>query len=169
MCKRLGIQRLVMHGMSKGSPFPFEKYCENYLRLREMGREYNVDVMQENVVRCACSDKEHILQMRRYTRQDVSFVLDFKQARRAQIAPLDMLKAMGTCTRHIHFSDATATHDCLMPNSGTEDFAPLLLQLCYIEYEGYLMLELYRENFTQEQELFQGYAAINRLLAQLPT
>ena len=39
-CQMLHIPRFVFHGMHKGINFPFERYAEHYLRLREMAPRF---------------------------------------------------------------------------------------------------------------------------------
>ena len=94
VCRVLGIPRVVFHGDYRQTPFLFQRHCENYLLLRRTAREYGVDFCQENVVRCKCGLPEYVRQMREYTGDDVSFVLDVKQQRRAGVQLEEMLDAI---------------------------------------------------------------------------
>lgn len=162
-CQMLNIPRVVFHGMHKGFDFPLEQYAEHYLRLREMARSFGVDFLHENVVRCVCSQPEAILQLRRLTQEDIGFVFDIKQARRAQVSPLEMLDAMGPHVRHLHLSDFTQTCDCVVPGFGAEDFHAVANKLRAIHFEGTAILEVYRSGFGNPQELADGLAFLNRI------
>ena len=63
---------------------------------------------------------------------------------------------MGSGLIHVHISDHDADRDCLMPGRGTVDYPRLLTLLQRVGYTGPLILELYRKNFGEEQELVQG-------------
>lgn len=162
-CQMLNIPRFVFHGMSKGFLFPLERYAEHYLRLREMARGFGVDFLHENVVRCICSQPETILQLRELTREDIGFVFDIKQARRAQVNPLTMLEAMGAHVQHLHLSDFTSTCDCAVPGFGAEDFEAVAKKLRAIHFDGTAILEVYRSGFGEAQELAEGLSFLNRI------
>ena len=38
----------------KTTPYPFERYCENFAGLSALAQEYGLLLCQENVVRCKC-------------------------------------------------------------------------------------------------------------------
>lgn len=159
----LNIPRFVFHGMSKGFLFPLERYAEHYLRLREMARGFGVDFLHENVVQRICSQPETILQLRELTREDIGFVFDIKQARRAQVNPLAMLEAMGAHVQHLHLSDFTSTCDCAVPGFGAEDFEAVAKKLRAIHFDGTAILEVYRSGFGEAQELAEGLSFLNRI------
>ena len=162
-CRRLGIPRAVFHGMSAERAYPLQRYCDHYLRLRELARRYDVDFLHENVVRCFCGRPEHILEMRRCTREDIGFVLDVKQMRRSGVSLSEMLDAMGPRIRHIHLSDFTEQCDCTVPGTGREDFSALSRHLHRIDYSGAIIIELYREGFDTMNDLLAGLRRIETL------
>ena len=165
VCRRLGASRLALHGQAVHSAYPFELYCSHYSRLRREGRLYGIEVLQENVVRCKTGYPEQVRQMRAYTGDDVGFVLDTKQLRRAGVPLPEMLQAMGDKIRHIHISDAGTKGDCLPPGDGTEDFAPLVQHLAQIRFSGDCIIELYRDGFGDIHDLLRGLACLKALFA----
>ncbi len=162
-CRRLGITRAVFHGMSAKCSYPLQRYCDHYLRLRELARRYEVDFLHENVVRCFCGRPEHISAMRRCTHEDIGFVLDVKQMRRCGVSLSEMLDAMGPCIRHIHLSDFTEQCDCTVPGTGREDFSILSRRLHQIGYDGAVIIELYREGFSSIDDLLAGLRRIETI------
>ena len=165
-CQMLHIPRFVFHGMHKGINFPFERYAEHYLRLREMARGFGVDFLQENVVRCACCSTNAVTRLRELTRGDVGFVLDVKQARRAEFSPLAMLEAMGTNVEHLHLSDFTDTCDCTVPGTGAENFSALAEKLRAWNKNITAILEVYRTGFTDPPELSAGLSFLQQIFKQ---
>ena len=162
ICRELSIPRVVFHGDHKGTPYPFEEYCRNYQALRRMAREYEVDFCQENVVRCKCGFPEYIRRMREILNDDVSFVLDVKQMRRAGVAAEEMLDAMGDRVAYLHLSDWTQECDCTPPGTGYFDFDALFSGLRRVGFDGDMVVELYRSGFESEGQLVTARQWIER-------
>lgn len=153
ICRELSIPRAVFHGDHRTTPYPFEKYCRNYLELRKMAREYGVDFCQENVVRCKCGFPDAITRMRDLLNDDVSFVLDVKQMRRADVTTREMCKAMGGRIAYLHLSDWNDVCDCTPPGTGKFDFDELFSLLAQDGFSGDMVIELYRDGFEAARQL----------------
>lgn len=156
VCEQLAIPRVVFHGDYTQTPFSFKKHCEVYLKLRKMAAQYGVEFCQENVVRCKCGNPEYIHKMREYTGDDVSFVLDVKQMRRSGVKMTDMLGAMSGKISHLHLSDETPTCDCALPGVGSFDFNALFKSLCAQGFTGDMVIELYRGDFKEIDDLLRA-------------
>ncbi|MFA9381939.1 MAG: sugar phosphate isomerase/epimerase family protein, partial [Acetanaerobacterium sp.] len=122
-------------------------------RLYELGRSYGVFVAQENVVRCRSHSAQFIGEMRSALGEDVRFVLDTKQAVRAGQDLFEMVDAMGERLLHVHLSDHSERGDCLPVGSGTLDIKRLLNALKTVGFDENVIMELYRENFDEPEEL----------------
>ena len=156
---------MVFHGDYRQTPFPFQRHCENYLLLRRTAREYGVDFCQENVVRCKCGLPEYVRQMREYTGDDVSFVLDVKQQRRAGVQLEEMLDAMRGKIAHVHLSDYTQQNDCTAPGTGGLALEPFFRELRRGGFAGDIIIELYRSGFSSMDELLASAAMVNKIYA----
>ena len=165
VCRVLGIPRVVFHGDYRQTPFPFQRHCENYLLLRRTAREYGVDFCQENVVRCKCGLPEYVRQMREYTGDDVSFVLDVKQQRRAGVQLEEMLDAMRGKIAHVHLSDYTQQNDCTAPGTGGLALEPFFRELRRGGFAVDIIIELYRSGFSSMDELLASAAMVNKIYA----
>ncbi|MEG1639846.1 MAG: sugar phosphate isomerase/epimerase [Ruthenibacterium sp.] len=165
VCRQLSIPRVVFHGDYVQTPYPFAKHCENYLRLRTLAREYGVEFCQENVVRCKCGTPRFIEKMRELTDDDVSFVLDVKQMRRANVKTEEMLHAMAGKISHVHLSDETALCDCAVPGAGHYNFKKLFAQLQQMNFAGTMVVELYRGDFKNLQQLLDAACYLNQTYA----
>ncbi len=161
-CRKLGAKRFVFHGDYKQTSFSFRQHCKNYSLLRKTAAEYGVEFCQENVVRCKCGTPDYIRRMREYTQDDVSFVLDVKQMRRANVSLNDMLDAMQNKISHVHISDESTVSDCVVPGQGNFDFDTLFSRLQKDGFAGDFIIELYRGNFNGIEDLTQGCAFLNQ-------
>lgn len=157
-CRILEAPILVFHGDYKNTAYPFEAYCKNYSALQCVEKEYGVALCQENVVRCKCGFLEQIRRMRELTDDRAEFVLDLKQARRAENHVDALLDAMKGKIRHAHLSDFDLDCDCLPPGEGQEAWALLLPRL---KREACSMVvELYRDGFQTKQQLVNAVSFI---------
>ena len=156
----LGAKYLVLHGDRGGSLLPQEEHFERFSRLAVIGREYGVTLAQENVARCRSGRLDFLLEMKRALGEDAAFVLDLKQARRANEDATHMLTSLGDSVKHIHISDGDAQHDCQNIGAGATDFAAFFSTLRRMNYDGGVLLELYRHNYGDISEFFDGYRAL---------
>lgn len=161
-CEKLKIKRLVFHGQYKDAPYPFEKHCQNFYALCKEAKNYGVNICYENVVRCKCGFLENIKLIREYTHDDIEFVLDLKQMRRANISLSQMLAAMGQKISLVHLSDYSNICDCITPGKGFESFTNIFKQLKNNNFCGDMVLELYENGYENITEL---YTAKNYLKA----
>ncbi len=152
---KLGADYVVMHGAKEGA-LPMDDAIERFGKLYDLGQEYGVTLLQENVVHYRAAHPDYILRMRELLGEKAGFVFDFKQCRRAGHTPDELLDAMGNRVKHLHISDATPERDCLLPGKGTTDLAGPLQRLKKSGFNGACMLELYRSNFGEVVELAEG-------------
>ena len=106
-------------------------------------------------MRCKCGLPEYVRQMREYTGDDVSFVLDVKQQRRAGVQLEEMLDAMRGKIAHVHLSDYTQQNDCTAPGTGG----------LALGFAGDIIIELYRSGFSSMDELLASAAMVNKIYA----
>jgi len=163
----VGADYVILHGDRDPGVLPADESIARFEALYEVGQRFGVTLLQENVVRFRACSPDFVRQMRRQLGNKASFTLDFKQCRRTGIAVQDMVDAMSGAIRHVHISDADATHDCLMPGTGTE---PLKEQLQLVKdsgFDGDVMIELYRHNFDEIADLSDGVAHLRQLIDSL--
>lgn len=161
---QLGASYVIMHGDRQEGVLSYAESISRYERVYDLGQEYGVTLLQENVVHFRSSQIPYILAMKEQLGTKARFVLDLKQCIRSGYDSLDILKHMGTSVAHVHISDHNAVQSCLMPGKGTTDYDALFHYLGKLHYVGGLMLELYRENFQMNHELIDGKQFLLRLL-----
>ncbi|HCC00658.1 MAG TPA: sugar phosphate isomerase/epimerase [Ruminococcaceae bacterium] len=149
----LGAKAVVFHGARKEALISMEEYCERYGRLASVAREEGVVLAQENVCRCKSGSIKNITTMRRLLGDEVRFILDVKQARRAGIPAQKMCSAMEGQIVGIHLSDSAPGHDCLLPGFGEADLPGLHRELQKQRFRGVLLIEVYRTGFSAMSEM----------------
>lgn len=152
----LGAKIFVLHGDRREATKPYSRYFEMFGELAEIGRSMGITVAQENVPRCSSYCPDFFTAMADCL-PDARFVLDTKQCVRAGYSVAQMLSAMGNRVIHLHVSDHDAQHDCLPAGKGILNFAKLVSSLKQYEYDGGLILELYRDNYGDFCELKESY------------
>lgn len=163
----LGASIFVLHGDRRDSAFPDEAYFERYLGLFRLGEQCGVTVAQENVSRCRSADPSFLQKMRETLREECAFVVDLKQAVRSGCTAYDVLDAVGDKLCNLHVSDSAPGEDCLPPGKGTFDFARLVRFLHEKEYEGALLLELYRQNYQDYASLLESARYLQEMVNML--
>lgn len=161
-CAFLGARYLVFHGDRKDSAFEQALYFERFARLNDCAKTFGVELLQENVARCRSNSPAFVTAMRAYLRDKVGFVLDTKQCLRSGTTADEMLEAMGNCVQHVHISDSAPGFDCLPPGKGTFDFAGFYRKLKKNSYRGAVLIELYRQNYSDEEELLASFENLNK-------
>lgn len=161
----LKCRKFVLHG-DRGERHSIDEreYFERFAKLCEVAKAFDVVVLQENVANFRSRDIDFIRRMSDYLGDVANFTFDVKQSIRAWIDPFEMLDAMGDNVRHVHISDNDETHDCLVSGRGSFDTAKLFDKLNSINYSGAVLLEVYRHNFNEEKELFEGLEYIKQFV-----
>lgn len=164
-CNVLGAELLVLHGRrSDKKSIPDEEFFDRYVKLFELGKKFGVTVVQENVNLYCSNSPAFIEKMRQACGNNCAFVLDIKQAVRGGTDPYELCKAMGDKIRHIHINDNSAVSDCLLPGYGTMDYRKLINLLKSFNFDGCLMIEVYRKSFGELSELLFAKQTVDHLI-----
>lgn len=162
----LGAEIVVLHGQRdyQYSKLTKEDYFERYAALYALGKSYGVTLAQENVNQFRSETPTFISQMRSYLRDTCAFVCDIKQAVRAGQDPYAVCAAMGERLIHIHINDNTPQSDCLLPGCGAMDYDRFRRLVADFGYQGDLIIEVYRSNFKNLQEICVARSVVERLI-----
>lgn len=165
---RLDAKIVVLHGDKKThlNGISDELYFEKFARLAKIGREYGITLAQENVNLFRSQNPDFIKKMKNYLGDEVSFVLDIKQAVRSNNDPYEMCEVMGKNLVHIHINDNDENHDCMLPGKGRMDYKRIFDILKRNEYSGDFIIEVYSSNFNELSELIDSYKYVQQLIKQ---
>lgn len=168
VCKRLGADKLVFHGdhNMNVAQYPVRQYAQNFKALAALGRENGVTLCHENVYYCRLTSPEDAKLLTRLLGNDAAFVLDTKQVLRGGGSVKAMVDAMGRRIRHIHISDRDKGEDYLPPGQGGFSFEALIDSLRAHEYDGDMVIEVYRDNFLHPADLKAAMEYVNALIQE---
>lgn len=159
----LGAKYYVFHGAFSVSgrlrPGAIFELPERVTNLRAVAAAHGLELLWENVSWCAMRAPEDVRAILEVF-PDMNFVLDVKQAFRAGVDPLDMMKAMDGHIRHVHALDWDAEGRLCLPGQGVLDWRALTGALRAQGYDGAVILEPY-------EWMTRDHAAVRRSLAHL--
>lgn len=163
----LGAEIFVFHGNDNKHAVSPDFYCERFLRLVEAGKDYGIIVAQENVERCQSGRLHFLREMSRLLGDDAHFVLDVKQAVRAEENPVTMLHMLGSKVCHVHISDHGEKGDCLLLGAGTFRIRSFLEVLHTYDPQASVILELYRQNYRGISDLVGSYRMLGYMIGRV--
>jgi sugar phosphate isomerase/epimerase len=119
--------------------------------------EYGVVLAWENVYWCLSHNPDMIdMALDNMKSGNIGFTLDIKQANRSRVSIERYLKTMGPRLLNVHVNDHTELDMCLLPGRGSVDYTALIKALEGIDYNGPMIIEVYRDNFKDFAELAQA-------------
>jgi len=134
--------------------------------LMDAADEFGVTIAQENICYCKSKDLDFLDRLRENCGSRTKFVLDIKQAVRTGISPFEIIDRLGKDIIHVHISDNNEKADCLPVGKGSFDFDRLVAELKKIDYNGAMFIELYRHNYGEYSELYDGMKKIEEIIAK---
>lgn len=162
---KLGANIVVLHGQRdyQGSGISEETYLQRYAKLYQAAKENGVVLAQENVNRFRSEKITFIRRMREVLKDECAFVLDVKQAVRAGEDPYAMCKEMGNRIVNVHLNDHTKLKDCVLPGLGNMDYVRLKSLLQAQNYDGPVLIEVYRQDFDEISDLVEAKNRMDRV------
>jgi sugar phosphate isomerase/epimerase len=160
----MGASYVIIHGDRPGSPLSVRESVLRFEKIYDLGKTRGVTLLQENVVNHRSGDLSYIKEMRQILGEKAQFVFDLKQSVRCGIDPLQIISVMGDGLRHIHISDNNNLCDCIVPGKGSMDYKRLIRKLKENNFDGDLIIELYRSNFKKIEEIVEGFRFLNKII-----
>ncbi len=161
--EQIGAKILVFHGNYQESPFPDESYFERYGILQEEIQKRGLLLAQENVYAFKSHSLDFLVRMKQALHNQVHFVLDIKQAYLSKQDIFSMVDQLGEQIIHLHVSDHRSGERCLPIGKGDFDFATLFQKMEQKQFDGYAMLELYRHNYQEYDELYDSLKRLQQI------
>lgn len=159
----LGAHILIIHGSRLAGKLSHDLYFERFQKLIDAGKEWGITVCQENVNAHFSESPEFLKKMRAALGNDFKMVFDVKQAFRAGFSPLEFAEEFKNEIAHIHISDHKKGFDCLPPATGIFEFKKLFEIMNTANYGGDYVIELYRSNFENVEELLKALDYVQNL------
>lgn len=153
----LGAEYVIMHGGKPNNAIDDREYFERFYRVSQAVKDSGGILLQENVVNYRAGSVDALKRMKEHLNGDVGFCLDIKQSIRGGYSPFEVLDAVGENVRHIHISDNDSKYDCKLLLKGNFDFKRFFERLKGFNYSGALILEVYRNAYSEYGEIFDSF------------
>lgn len=168
MCaaEEVGAKYYTFHGAALvkkvSSPVDFERIGRITLDICGVCANHGVSLAYENVHWCYYNRPGFFKELKKFA-PDIKGTLDIKQARQSGVDYSEFLKEMGKDVVTVHLSDVDANGKMCLPGKGTTDFYELFSKLCDYGFNGAALIECYKNDFNETQELFESLEYLNEI------
>lgn len=164
--KEIGAKYYTFHGVARVKRTPmvinFERVAEITNRIIETTNKYGVDLAYENVHWSYYNYIGFFTELRKRV-NGLKGTLDIKQAYQSKIDYAEFLNEMGRDIVTVHLSDRREDGKMCLPGRGTFNFEKLFNQLADVNFNGALLLEVYKDDFKEYSELFESLEYVQLL------
>ncbi|MEG0230209.1 MAG: sugar phosphate isomerase/epimerase [Oscillospiraceae bacterium] len=161
---KLNAKYVVFHGNRRDRSVSSQRYFEVFNLLNQEAKSYGVKILQENVTTTQCYNPLFLKEMIDNFGDDVSFTFDIKQSIRSGYDPFKFYQIIKNNIKHIHINDNNSQFDCLLPGFGNFDFSAFINLIKENNYNGSLIIEVYRNNFKNIDEIIKSYNLMKKYI-----
>jgi sugar phosphate isomerase/epimerase len=168
--KLLGAPHYTFHGMArykKSSRDPkndnFEKIGLGLREISDFCQKYDIKLCLENVEWSTYNRVGVFSAMKSYV-PNLLGVLDVKQARIAGEGYEKYVDEMGESLAYAHISDVDESGKICLPGQGVFDFDTLVKQLQDVGFDGALLIEVYKNDYSEITQLKTACDHVNEIL-----
>ena len=168
--KMLGARFYTMHGrarIKKGSTY--DDYVKNGKRLDELcdfASNYDIQICLENVAWALCNRPEYYKEIIKFAPK-IGATLDVKQARISGYDYREYLDAMNQRIKTVHLSDVDLDGKIRLPGKGVFDFEELFKRLRDVDFNGDMIIEVYKDDYGNESEITESLDYLNNIKAKI--
>ncbi len=170
IAKMLGANYYTMHGrarIKKGAGYDnFEKNGKRLEKLCDFARNYDVRICLENVPWALCNRPEYFSEIIKYA-PSLCATLDVKQARLSGYDCEEYIKVMGSKIKTVHLSDVTEGGKICLPGKGVFNFERLFRLLKGVGFDGDMIIEVYKDDFSKDEELTESINYLKNLKSNI--
>ncbi|MFL0194519.1 sugar phosphate isomerase/epimerase family protein [Clostridium sp. WILCCON 0269] len=155
LAKIVGANCYTFHGMrsEKLSKISKELIFDVYDKLIYTSQKYGIKLCQENVFWCMSGNIDFLYMLKERFENSIYFTLDIKQAYRSGKTPEEYIEIMGDSIENLHINDRDSKSSCLLPGKGYVNYKKIFCKLKEIGYNKIGIIEVYRENYKNYDEL----------------
>ena len=169
----IGAEHYTFHGTARFKKASRDPANDNLQRMgeciREIGefcRRFGVRLCLENVEWATYNRVGVFTEMKRYY-PSLLGVLDIKQARISGEGYMPYLREMGESIATVHLSDIGEDGKMCLPGHGKTDFETLLKALQDVGYGGPLLIEAYKDDYCEIEELKRSCDFLQEILYKM--
>lgn len=163
---QIGAKNYTLHGKArfkKDVVFnKFDLYIESFNRLCEIAEKYQMSVCLENVCWCFYSYPGFFSKIKDACPK-LKACLDIKQARLSGYDIKDYVAEMAGRINTVHLSDYTDDNKMCLPGKGVTDFEALFKMLKDARFDGNMLIEVYKDDYTDVSELRESLEYLRKI------
>ncbi len=156
----------TFHGGARFKKTPFvmdyDRLGKITQRIIDVCSSHKVSLAYENVHWGYYNFIGFFNEMRKRT-SGLKATLDVKQARQSDLSYAEFIEEMGSDIVTVHLSDINELGKMCLPGRGITDFDELFNRLSGVGFNGALLLEVYKSDFTDLDELFGSLDYVKNL------
>lgn len=174
--ERLGAKYYTLHGatiLKRAVKYnlDYEKIGHRFNTLYDIAQEYGIKLCYENVHWTYYHTPDFLDKIRPYI-NEIGTVLDIKQAMQSNMSIKqpkvvdykDYLKVMGNTLETVHVCDYNSDGTTALPGKGIVDFVELFKLLKSYDFDGAVIMEVYTNNYKDDQELKESFEYLKSCL-----
>jgi len=167
VAKTLGAKVINIHGDRGLGLQDIEKYCECIIPLAELSEKNGVIMSHENVFFNSINHPEFVKRLREKLGDSVNFTFDIKQANKGGTNPYELCDAMSSNVVNFHINDYDNENICLLPGDGIVKHERLIKTLLSNNYSGPAIIEVYRGNFSDTNDILRSKLYLEKIIKGL--
>ena len=161
----LGCKAYSFHG-KVGKIEDTEGIVDNLRMAVEFCAGYGVNLCLENVA-WSIYNKPKIFSYLKERIPQLLGVFDIKQARRSGYNYKDYIEDMKGAISHVHLSDVDRDGKMCLPGRGTYNFKEILTRLKDSGFDGNVIIEAYKDDYSDISELKNSLEYLNEIIDKL--
>ena len=170
VAKKLGANCYTFHGGARFKKTPFkmdyDRVGEITQRIIDSCAKFDVSLAYENVHWGYYNYIGFFNELRKRTK-GLKATLDIKQARQSNVSYSEFIEEMGEDILTVHLSDIDENGKMCLPGRGITDFNDIFTRLKDKGFNGALLLEVYKSDYTEFKELFDSVEYIKDLAQKI--
>ena len=161
----LGCKAYTFHGRvgTKESVDELEGYLRGAV---EFCARYGVNLCLENVAWSIYHKPKIFSQLKERIPQLLG-VFDIKQARRSGYKYTEYIEDMKGSISHVHLSDVDKDGKMCLPGKGVYNFKEILTRLKEAGFDGNILIEVYKDDYSDIQELKTSVEYLNEIIYKI--
>jgi len=170
VAKLVGAKYYTFHGGARFKKTPFsidyDRVGKITNSIAEVCQKYSVSLAYENVHWGYYNYIGFFNEIKKRA-PSLKGTLDIKQARQCGIACSEFINEMGRDIVTVHLSDIDENGKMCLPGRGITDFYDIFTRLKDKGFNGAMLLEVYKSDYTQYYELFNSMEYVKNLVEKV--
>ena len=163
--QELGCKAYSFHG-KVGTKDSVDELADNLRAAVEFCARYGVNLCLENVA-WSIYHKPKIFSQLKESIPQLTGVFDIKQARRSGYPYKEYIEDMKGAISHVHLSDVDRDGKMCLPGKGTYNFKEILTRLKDAGFDGNILIEAYKDDYSDISELKTSLEYLNEIIYKI--